>query len=209
MSDSTQFNRREMLRHILVLAGASTTASFSLGALATVAKGADTYLDGQAFSTLSAVADTIVPVTDTPGALAAEVPANFDALLLNWASPETRDMLVSALERIDAAANTATNKRFEELSAAERKAFLIDHEKAALQPAPHPPDAPKGGNPFMARSFVVDNGYKRLKELIVMLYYVSEIGMTQELVYEHVPGKWEPSIELTPGMRPFASPGLM
>ncbi len=38
---------------------------------------------------------------------------------------------------------------------------------------------------------------------------MSEIGMTQELVYEHVPGKWVPSLEMTPGMRPFASPGLM
>ncbi len=55
---------------------------------------------------------------------------------------------------------------------------------------------------------MVDNGYQRLKGLIVSLYYVSEIGMTQELVYEHVPGKWEPSLKLSDGMRPFASPGF-
>jgi len=61
----------------------------------------------------------------------------------------------------------------------------------------------------MARAHVVDNGYQLIKELVVALYYVSEIGMTQEQVYEHVPGKWVPSLKITGGVRPFASPGLM
>lgn len=198
-----------MLRYILALAGASATASFSLDALSAVAKGSAKFLDEKAFSTLSAVADTMVPVTDTPGALAAEVPARFDAMLLNWAAPKTRDELVDALQRIDASARSATGKPFQDLSAEDRMAFLVDHDKAALKPAPPPPDAKSSYGLFSAGTFVADVGYQRLKELIVSLYYVSEIGMTQELVYEHNPGKWVPSLELTPGMRPFASPGLI
>ncbi len=209
MSHPYELERREMLRHILLLAGASATANLSVGALAAAAKGSERYLDAPAYSTLSAVADTLVPVTDTPGALAADVPASLDAMLANWASPETQEMIVGALGRIDVAAETTTGKRFDALPASERLAFLVEHEKAALEAAPPPKDAPKRGNPFMARAYVVDNGYQRLKELVVTLYYVSEIGMTQELVYEHVPGKWVPSLEMTPGMRPFASPGLM
>jgi len=209
MSEHFQLNRRALLRNILVLAGTAATANFSFSALAEAAGGSETFLDDQAFATLSAVADTIIPVTDTPGALAAQVPAKLDAMLLNWAAPDTRDMIVSALARIDWAAQTRQGKPFENLSPDERKVFLIKHDKEALQPAPPSKDAPKGRHPFAAGDYVVDTGYQRLKGLIVSLYYVSEIGMTQELVYEHVPGKWVPSLKITPGMRPFATPGLV
>ena len=205
MSESFQLKRRDLLRNILVLAGASAAANFSLSALAEVARGAVKYLDKSAFDTLSAVADTIIPVTDTPGALAAEVPAHLDAMLLEWAAPQTREMIVGALGRIDTAARTDKGKPYAELSADERKAFLIGYEKVALQPAPPPADAPKS-SPFHVSSYVADNGYQRLKGLVFSLYYVSEIGMTQELVYEHVPGTWVPSLKITPGMRFFAAP---
>lgn len=209
MSDYPQLNRRDLLRHMLILAGATAAANFSLSALAEVVRGAVKFLDKTALGTLAAVADTIIPATDTPGALATEVPARFDAMLLSWAAPETRDMIVGALDRINAAAQAAKGKAFASLSAEERKAFLIEHDKAALQPAEPPPNAPKASNPFLAKGYVVDNGYQRLKGLIFSLHYVSEIAMTQELVYEHVPGKWVPSLKITPGMRPFASPNLM
>ena len=208
MSESFQINRRDLLRNILVMAGAAATTNFSLTALAETAQGSAKFLAEESLALLSAVADTIVPVTDTPGALAADVPAKFDALLVNWAAPETRAMIVGALRRIDTEAQSATGKPFANLSADERKTFLVEYDKAALQPVPPPPDAPKG-HPFAPRISVVDNGYHRLKGLIVSLYYVSEIGMTEELVYEHVPGKWVPSLKITPGMRPFASPGFM
>lgn len=209
MSDYPQLNRRDLLRHMLVLAGATATANFSLSALAEVARGSEKFLDKMALDTLSAVADTIIPVTDTPGALATEVPARFDAMLLSWASPQTREMVVDALGRINIASQSAMGKPFAGLSADERKAFLIEHDKAALQPAPPPADAVKNNNPFLAQGYVVDNGYQRIKGLIFTLHYVSEIAMTQELVYQHVPGPWVPSLEITPGMRPFASPNLM
>lgn len=209
MSDYPHLDRRDLLRHMLVLAGATATANFSLGALADVARGSLKFLDKTALDTLSAVADTIIPATDTPGALATEVPARFDAMLLNWASADTREMIVGALGRIDAASQAAKGKVFAGLSADERKAFLIEHDNAALQPAPPPPNAQASNNPFLAQGYVVDNGYQRVKGLIFSLHYVSEIAMTQELVYQHVPGAWVPSLKITPGMRPFASPNLM
>ncbi len=207
MPDNFQLNRREMLRHLLVLAGASASTGFSLEGLAALAKGETKYLEKSAFNTLIAVADTIIPVTDTPGALAADVPANLDALLLQWASPNTKEEVAGALARIDIAARKETGKTFQELSDNERKTFLISHEKAALKPMPQPKNSSTGTKTLLrGEAFVANNGYQRLKTLIVKLYYVSEIGMTQELVYEHVPGKWQPSLEITPGMRPFASP---
>lgn len=48
--------------------------------------------------------------------------------------------------------------------------------------------------------------YARLKELLVALYYLSEIGATVELRYEHVPGAWVPSLPFTAQTRTYATP---
>lgn len=207
MSEAWSMDRRALLNHALMLAGASAAASvgFSPAALARAASQPTRFLSAGPYATLVAVADTMVPVTDTPGAVAAQVPETFDAMLANWAAPATRTIIVDALGRIDAAARTLTGKGFAALSPDERKAVLLAHDKAALAPAPLPPGTKES---FFSRSAAVaDPGYYRVKDLIISLYYSSEIGLTKELVYEHVPGEWVPSLKITPGMRPFATPG--
>ena len=208
MSEFLQLGRRDLMRHLLVLAGATATASFSFEALAEAAKAPQRFLNQSMFDTYAAVADTIVPVTDTPGAIAAEVPARFDALMINWAAPSTRTAVVEALARIDKAALAAHGKTFAELSPEQRKAFLIEHDKASLQPVPPPPGAPKG-TLFDPRISVVDNGYYRLKSLTIALYYCSEVALSTELIYEHVPGAWVPSLKVTPETRPFAGTTIL
>ena len=46
---------------------------------------------------------------------------------------------------------------------------------------------------------------RRFKELVLTLYYLSQPGATRELRYEHTPGKWEPSIEIGPDTRAWAT----
>lgn len=207
MSEAFDMDRRALLHHALLLTGATVaaTAGFSPAALAKAAARPTRFLSAAPFATLVAVADTMIPVTDTPGAVAAKVPETLDAMLRNWAAPATRTLIVDGLGRIDAAARTQQGKPFAALSPDQRKAVLLAHDKAALAPAPLPPGAKDG---FLTRVVgVADQGYYRLKDLVISLYYASEIGLTQELIYEHVPGQWVPSLKITPGMRPFAGPG--
>jgi gluconate 2-dehydrogenase gamma chain len=206
MLQNIQLRRRALLGHALVLAGAAATTGFSAEALAYAARKPKRLLGKSAFATLSAACDTLIPVTDTPGALAAKVPQTFDALLANWASPATRELVSGALVRLEAAAKSGTGKSFARLTAAERTTFLSEYDKAALQPVPPPPGA-KSAHPFAPLVSVADNGWHRIKDLIITLYYSSEIGLTEELIYEHVPGEWVPSLKITPGMRPFAGTG--
>lgn len=206
MLQEIELGRRALLGHALALAGAVATTGFSAEALAKAAARPKRHLPKSAFATLSALADTIVPVTDTPGALAANVPALVDAMLVNWAAPDTREAITSALARLDAVAQGKHGKGFAALSPGERTALLTDHDKASLKAVPPPPGA-KPAVVFAPATYVVDQGYLRVKGLIISLFYSSEIGLTQELVYEHVPGTWQPSIKLEPGMRPFAGTG--
>ena len=80
-------DRRGLLQRAFLLAGATLTPGFSIEALAADAANAPRFLDARRIELLMAVADTIIPQTDTPGAVDAGVPALFDGLLRNWASP--------------------------------------------------------------------------------------------------------------------------
>lgn len=199
-------DRRALIQRMGLLLGAT---ALPFEAFAAPAKGAKRFLAAPRFKLLSAVADTIVPATDTPGALAAGVPARLDAMLVGWAAPATRAAIVESLDRIDVAAKTQTGKNFAALSAATRDAVLRPHDAAALEKVPRPANAPKA-SPFSAPTYVADQGYLKIKDLVLGLYYFSEIATSREpheLVYEHVPGTFEPSIKLTPQSRPYLGTG--
>jgi hypothetical protein len=200
-------DRRSLLGFAALVAGTASTLVISPEALATASRQGPRFLGKKPYATMSALADMIIPETDTPGALGANVPALLDAMLLNWASAEKREQAVRALIALDAA-SMEKGKTFVALSNEERAVVLTDFEKAALKPVPPKPGAKSGVKTGLGlTSEVADPGYLTLKTLVITLYYSSEIALTQELVYEHVPGKWEPSIKILPGMRPFASTG--
>lgn len=203
MIDPFVMDRRDMLARIALLLGATALPA---EAFAASKKKAVRFLTKPQFALLGAATDTILPASDTPGALAAGVPARLDGMLRNWASTETRTNVIGALVRIDAASQAAKGKGFAALSPADRTAVLTPHDAAALKVVPAPANAPKA-NFFTQQTFVADMGYLKLKDLTLNLYYYSEIASANELEYIHVPGKWQPSLTLTPQSRPFLGVG--
>jgi hypothetical protein len=168
MSDLSVLNRRELLRSaVLLVGGTALGTSFELFA----DSGAQArFFDDAQYALLKRVVDIIIPRTDTPGALEAGVPAAFDALMKNWASPERKDQFRALLKEIDQAVREQGNTFVAVLTA-------FDRAKAS------------------------DKVYNKFKELVLTLYYYSEVGAMQELHYVHVPGKWEASVKITPDTR--------
>ncbi len=203
MTEPFAMDRRALMANMALLLG---VAALPAEAFAAPRRGAARFLKPADYKLLSAVADTILPATDTPGALAAQVPARIDGMLKNWASAATRISVSEALLRIDAAARAQKKKSFALLTAAERAAVLKPHDAAALKKVPPPPGAAPP-NFFVRPDYVVDPGYLKLKSMVLDLYYFSEVGSTKELIYEHVPGPFEASLKLTPTSRPFLGIG--
>lgn len=200
MSEMMNIDRRSLLQNVFALVGASVALSGcnfnTLGS-----EGPFTFTDKQR-ALASALAETFVPKTDTPGAIEAGVPKAFEGLLSNWAKPETKGRLLGAMTKIDEAAK-ADGKGFAELTLAERTALLTSLDVAALKPNP---DAPKltGIAAMMVGPAVMEPDYAQLKTLLVSLYYTSEAALTQELTYNHVPGQFKPSVPITAETRPDA-----
>ena len=140
------------------------------------------FLSPARFAVLDAVAETIMPRTDTPGARDALVPQRFDALMQNWASADTRLKFTALLDEAEAMARAA----------------------GAGGLAAMPPDKQLEVVTAFDRAKFADPDYRKFKNLILSLYYVSEPGATQELRYEHAPGAWEPNVPVTADTRAWA-----
>lgn len=199
MAELTSMDRRALLARALLLVGAGAAAS-ACTTLEPLAAATPTTITTAQLATLSAAADTIVPRTDTPGALDVDVPGLFTELMDNWASPETLTMLTGVLDRI--AALPGNGRPFAALTPAERKATLQAFDTAAMTASGEPRRNPLGPAP------VNDPSYQRFKQLVLTLYYLSQPALTQELAYTHVPGRWQPSIPRTADTRPTGGPGL-
>jgi hypothetical protein len=201
MSDLYDLDRRLLLQRALLLLGAASSGLVP-SALAKAAKGSATYLDQPTFDALSAVCDTIIPRTNTPGAVDVRVPALLQALLVNWASGQRRFEITQALTQVDLYALEQQGKRLAQLPPATREIALKSYEAEAMKVVPLPGGG--GIKEMLTGPNYADPGYGKLKELIVLLYYVSEPALTQELSYVHAPGEWKPSIPVTSETRPAA-----
>jgi hypothetical protein len=204
MSEMMHMDRRGLLQSAFALVGASVALSAcDFGSLGS--KGTFTFNDKQRAS-VSAIADTLVPKTDTAGAVEAGVPKAFEGLLSNWAKPETRDILLTAIDKIDGAAQKAKGKAFAELPSADRISLLTNIDAEGLKVDPKAPKL-SGIAAMMAGPAFMDPGYGKLKSLLVTLYYSSEAALTEELPYNHNPGAFKPSVPVTADTRP-ASGGM-
>lgn len=195
-----EMDRRALLARTLLLVGASASASAcaTLDAIAPLHPDAPGSLSARRMAVLTAAAGAIMPLTDTPGAVEAGVPARLEGLLATWASPETRARVVAVIDRIDALPGDGTS--FADRPEAERSAMLAAFDAAAMAPS---------GRTVQAFTdtitLPVDPDYGLFKNLVVSLYYMSQAAMTHELRYVHVPGRWDPSIPVTPDTRPWGA----
>lgn len=202
MDDFVQMDRRALMRNVALLLGAATVPT--LAGCKAAMQGAGALDEGQ-MKLLTAIADTIIPATDTPGAVAANVPKLLSGMIRDWASPETRTELVGAIEAIGK--KLGGDKGFADMDPAKRKELLSAYDADAVKPGPPPKKKLSGFAAMVAGPPTMNPAYVRLKGLIINLYYNSEIACTKELVYEHVPGKFVPSLKVTPESRPFAGLG--
>lgn len=120
---------------------------------------------------VTALSERVLPTTDTPGAIAAGVPAFIEKLLADWSLPADRVPVIAGLEAIEARS-------------------MRDYKTSAARATPAQQDAlltlamndqlPGGGLFFTA-----------FRQLVLTGYYTSEIGMTQEREYLPVPGEYD------------------
>ncbi len=119
---------------------------------------------------MTALSERVLPTTDTPGAIAAGVPAFIEKMLADWAEPGDRVPIVAGLDAIDARSQRDNRVAAAKATPAQQDALLT----LAMN------DQIPGGKTF----------FEAFRQLVITGYYTSEIGMTQEREYLPVPGEY-------------------
>ncbi len=175
-------DRRRFIRNALLAIGAAGAPLPAFELLASPPPEGAKFFSPERFAVLDALAETIMPRTDTPGARDVLVPARIDGLMNSWASAQTKTDFARVLDEVEAASRASDAASLARLTPAKQLEVVSAYDKARVQ----------------------DPAYLKLKGLVLALYYLSEPGATQELTYEHVPGAWQPSIPVTAETRGYA-----
>lgn len=180
---NVSLDRRDIFKGLLAISAAGALAACGSANEAvessepTVTNESSGYFSASEMAQISALADTIIPSTETAGATGAGVPDTLQALATEWGNDNFRNYwrtglsdLVSALEN---------GETFTEMSADQRHSVLSAYD---------------------ARVFdgEIDDGfYRDFKATVVQAYYTSETGASEELAYEPVPGEFIGCVELS------------
>lgn len=130
-------------------------------------------LNGTQLALVTALADMLIPRTDTPGAVDVEVPRFVDHLLARWYSQSERAEILTGLEAIDARAQREGGAPFVSLDA-ERRASILTALDRRLNP-----------------SDPAEIGWRRLRDAIVFGYVTSQPIAELLATTPMIPGRFD------------------
>jgi len=175
-------NRREALKRIALLSGGALSLSTVSAVMGGCTAGDGAYsprtLSAEQDELVAVISELIIPETDTPGARAAGVNQFVDKMLTDWNTEEEKTHFLSGLNSVNETSNEMHGGPFLDLTEAQQVEVLERLEEDASNSSPMPDTD-------------MDPFFSMMKEYTLVGYYTSEIGATQELVWNHVAGRWD------------------
>jgi hypothetical protein len=190
-------NRREALSSVaLLLGGTIIGAEAFLSGCTSADKKIGTAglnFSPNDISFLDEVGETIIPVTDTPGAKEAKIGEFMHTIVRDCYDEKQQQIFVDGMGKLNEASKQKNGSYFLEASPEQRKALLIelDKEQQAYMTKKKPDDPP--------------HYFRMMKELTIWGYFTSEPGATKALRYIAVPGKYEGCIPYKKGDKAWAT----
>jgi gluconate 2-dehydrogenase gamma chain len=138
-------------------------------------------------ATVSALAERILPRTETPGAIDARVNEFIDLILADWYEAPERARFLNGLAEVDSLCRERFAKDFVDLSSAQQSEILTllgEHLLRDLQAVSDGPRGYRGTQPEPEENF-----YFTFRQLVLTGYFTSESGATQQLHYEIIPAR--------------------
>jgi hypothetical protein len=148
--------------------------------------------------TVIAMTEQIIPATDTPGAKEARVNEFIDVILTEWATPEERAHFIAGLEDIDKQSQKLFGKNFVDASPDQQIAQLRAIDDVTL--AGRVVRAHHGNHVEPPDQQLKGDFWEVFKRITVHGYYTSEIGFSQELKLQIIPGAQHGCQPLGPGL---------
>lgn len=188
-------NRRSALSHISLIFGGTIVGAeiFLYGCKPDTVQLSNIEFTENNILFLDEVGETILPTTDSsPGAKAVKIGEFMKTIVTDCYEAGEQTVFLEGIPTLNAAAKEKAGKDFMKLTPEERKSFLIEVDKEAKEFD----EAREDGTP--------NHYFSMMKQLTLWGYFSSEIGATQALRYEEVPGRWEACIPYQKGDKAWA-----
>lgn len=174
-------HRREAIERLSLILGGALSTQVTAALMGQVLnEGASVPVTQEQTALLAELADVIIPATDTPGAKEAGAEAFIVRVMRDCHPMEEQESFYAGIAGIDEAGRKVHRKPFAELTPDQKNALL--RETAEKNKA----------------------FFRRLREMVVTGYFISEIGATRALEYLPVPGRFEGDVPLQPGQKAWA-----
>jgi hypothetical protein len=148
-----------------------------------------------------AMIDQIIPATETPGAKGALVNEFMDVILTEWANDEERRNFLNGLADVNKQSNALFSKDFAAASPEQQLTLLrsLDENAAVARARSEPQKRPPFWKPEGRDTQMQDDFFTVFKKMAVHGYYTSEIGFSQELKLQIIPGAQHGCVQVAPG----------
>jgi len=183
MSENHTIDRRKAIKQASLFLGVAISAPAITGVLngCTAQKELDwmpQFLTKDEAFLIEAASDRILPAGKTPGAKDAGVVRFIDQMVAEYYLPEDQLQFRSGMEALEAKSDEIAGKSFVKASESEQDTVLSELALEARKQRMEQPDSPQ-------------HFFLMLKELTVLGFFNSEIGATQVLNYDDVPGGFQ------------------
>lgn len=170
-------NRREVIRNTAIFLGAASVGGTSILMQSCKPSLVDNwkpiFLTEEESITLAEIAETMIPKTDTPGAKEALVERYLDEYASKFLKPEEQITFKAGLGVFDTTSNSLKGKTFSKLADSDKSEVLqsmIDNSET--------------GENSPSEIFY------QMREAVTMAFFTSEIGATQVLDNQPIPGEY-------------------
>lgn len=175
-SEPAGISRREAMRRAALLAGVAVSPAWWTAVDRVRPLAQTAHLPAAQAATVRAMADRLLPRTDTPGASDVGVPAFIDLLYGEFMTDTERTLLTDGLEAVDAAGRAASGAAFSTLPAAQQDRVLRTLAQA------------EEGQP---------GGFFRLfRSATILGYFTSEEVGRNVLHYDPIPGRYDACVPI-------------
>lgn len=192
----SMMTRRDALARVGMICGATVVGSqaFLSGCARQSLDGESGFLSSADVAVLDEVGETILPTTaKAPGAKAAEIGRFMNVIVTDCYEAEDQAVFATAVPSINAIALEQHGRPFVDLEPVQRRDLLV-----ALDAAAKEQDASRAdGAPLHYFSLV--------KQLTLWGYFTSEVGCTQALRYNPIPGRYDGCVDYVDGDRAWSA----
>lgn len=224
--DAELVTRREAILRVTVLLGGLTLiGSDAILSGCRPASSSNKPFTPDEIAYLDEIADTILPTTSTPGAKAAKTGAFMALMVRDTYDADQQRIFRDGMNTLHDAMQKAHGTSFMKATPQQRLELLdrFDREQKAYSDArseasrqrslawlndQHAEGAPTSPTTTPAQAIAEDKPphfFRMMKELALLGYFTSEIGMTQAQRYVETPGRYDPCVPYTPGEKAWAS----